>query len=520
VDTRTLHLLQQTAAYFSAQRHRAYLVGGSVRNLLLGELCLDWDIVTDGSAPALARRLADTLEGYYAYMHEKASRVVVKNGHEISFDIAPLMGHTIEYDLRQRDFTINAIAVPLADAVQQLGAEADDENVVASLVGARGGTGARLATRLRDKLIDPLHGAADIGVRRLRAVSSDVFRHDPLRMLRAVRLRMRYQLTIDNWTQSLMMRDAALLPSVAAERIHDELYAILEPVGATEQLRFLDALGLLTVLIPEFTAARDMPQPSPHYWDVLEHSLETVGTLEQLALLLQGDVEQIRQSEWETSGGDLVEIQTLLHEAEEQGIFQLALLAAPRMKLAALLHDIGKPATYTTDDEGFVHFYGHPQIGVPLAQQIMKRLSVSKHDSHLVQQVTAHHMRPGQLGHASPVTPRAIRRYFVDLGHTGIYVALFSLADHLATQGPQPLTASWERHVSVVRLLLTSYIRERESILPPQLISAEELMRRLKLEPGPIVGQLLEQLAEAQADGLIHSKEEAFWLAEEYLPKK
>ncbi len=533
MDTRTLHLLKQTAAYFSAQRQRAYLIGGSVRNLLLDEPCLDWDIVTDGSAAALARRLADTLGGYYAYMHEKASRVVVKNGQEVSFDIASLMGHTIEYDLRQRDFTINAIAVPLVEMVQHLETVADDENVVAAhpgddegapsrvwrtmkAVNARGGAGARL----RDKLIDPLHGAADIGARRLRAVSSDVFQHDPLRILRAVRLRTRYQLTIDNWTQSLMMRDAALLPSVAAERIHDELYAILEPVGATEQLRFLDALGLLTVLIPEFTAARDMPQPSPHYWDVLEHSLETVGTLEQLALLLQGDVEQIRQSKWETSDGDLVEIQTLLHEAEEQGIFQLALLAAPRMKLAALLHDIGKPATYMTDDEGLVHFYGHPQIGVPLAQQIMKRLTVSKHDSRLMQQVTAHHMRPGQLGQVSPVTPRAIRRYFVDLGHTGIYVALFSLADHLATQGPQPLTASWERHVSVVRLLLTSYIRERESILPPQLVGAEELMRRLKLEPGPIVGQLLEQLAEAQADGLIHSKEEAFWLAEEYLLKK
>ena len=124
-------------------------------------------------------------------------------------------------------------------------------------------------------------------------------------------------------------------------------------------------------------------------------------------------------------------------------------------------------------------------------------------------------MRPGQLGQDGPVTPRAIRRYFVDLGPTGIYVALISLADHLATLGPQPAKDSWQRHLAVVRLLLTGYIRERESILPPRLISPEELMRRLKLQPGPIIGQLLDLIAEAQAEGTIHSKEEAVWFAEE-----
>ncbi len=105
----------------------------------------------------------------------------------------------------------------------------------------------------------------------------------------------------------------------------------------------------------------------------------------------------------------------------------------------------------------------------------------------------------------------------MDLGPTGIAVALFSLADHLATLGPQPLTDAWEQHVAVVRLLLVRYIRERESILPPRLVSAEELMRRLKLGRGPQVGQLLDQIAEAQAEGMVRSKEEALWWAEEWL---
>ncbi len=495
LDTHTLHLLHQTTQYFTDHHQPAYLVGGSLRNILLGEPCTDWDIVTTGDAHQLARRLADKLGGHYVHLHEKASRVIVasnagtpNNKKEITLDISPLNDKTLEDDLHQRDFTINAIAAPLAQIVQYL----EIDNAEHPQPGQPSIVGATLAVALGDgsvqgpgpvqlalarHLIDPLHGLSDLESHRLKAVNEDIFRHDPLRMLRAIRLMMRYQLQLDPWTESLMIRDAALLPQVAAERIHEELYAILGPAGATERLRFLDQHGLFTVIFPEFVAARGMRQPSSHYWDVLEHSLESVGALEQLASMLQEDTQ---------STG-----------------------------LAALLHDIGKPVTYSSDEHGGIHFYNHPQAGVPLVEQVMRRLCVSTQDRRLAQLVAAHHMRPGQLGQNGPLTPRAIRRYFVDLGPTGIYVALISLADHLATLGPQPTTGSWERHLRVVRLLLTSYIRERERILPPRLISPEELMRRLKLGPGPQIGQLLDLIAEAQAEGTIHSKEEALWLAEE-----
>ena len=318
-------------------------------------------------------------------------------------------------------------------------------------------------------------------------------------MLRAVRLMMRYGLSIEPETEKLLIRDAQLLKNVAVERVHDELYAILEPEGATARLRFLDEHGLFTVIFPEFIPARGMRQPYPHYWDVLEHSIEAVGMLERLAEMVQEEME----------------LAELLREAEEQGIFSFAALKSPRVKMAALLHDIGKTVTYATDEEGHIHFYHHPQAGVPLAQEIMKRLRASTQDRRFVQQVVAHHMRPGQLGQDGPVTLRATRRYFADLGPVGIYVALISLADHLATLGPQPRGEAWERHLDVVRLLLTRYIRERETILPPRLISADELMHRLELEPGPQVGQLLDLIAEAQAEGRVSSKEEAVWLAED-----
>src|SRR5579883_660135 len=492
LDGWTLDLLQRSAQHFRHSGQQAYLVGGSVRNLLLHAPCADWDITTGGDTPRLARRLANALGGSYVHMHDKACHVIVKHKQqEMTIDVSPINGNTIEEDLHARDFTLNALALPLDNAIQHLTA------------------GEPLA------LIDPLHGADDLAAHLLRAVNDTIFLHDPVRMLRAVRLMARYQFTIEPHTAEMLTRDAPLLKRAASERVHDELYAILKLDGATAHLRFLDQHGLFTTLFPEFIPARGMPQPSLHYWDVLEHSLETVGALELLATVCQQTPEQLRHSSLDPAGqGDLAEIQALLLEAERQDIFTLAAIATPVMKMAALLHDIGKTVTYTVDDEGAIHFYHHPQEGIPLAQQIMRRLSASMRDRRLVQQVVAHHMRPGQLSH-DVLTVRATRRFFVDLGPSGINVILIALADHLAMRGPEALTDAWSRHLATTRLLLSRYIRERESILPPRLIQPEELIRHLHLERGPIIGELLEYIAEAQADGLIHSKEEALWFAEE-----
>lgn len=491
----TLHLLTQVLQYLSSQVQQSYLVGGAVRNLLLAEPCRDWDIVIDGDAVTIARQLARLVGGHYAYLHEKASRVILKDGEqETHIDLAPMQGSSIEDDLRLRDFTVNAIALPLASGVAS----------------ATGGDAL--------SCIDPFHGTDDLAARCLRAVDDGVFRNDPLRMLRAVRFTALYHFTLEPQTLQLLARDATLLSQVASERIHEELYAILRPDGAAERVRFLDTHQLLTVLLPEFIPARGMPQPRLHHWDVLNHSIETVATLEQLATLFQEPSEQLQLSPLESpqGSGDLATIQTLLEEAEQAGLFQRASLRAPVTKMAALLHDIGKPVTYTVDEQGGIRFYGHPQAGAPLARQIMRRLGASNQDLRLVQQVVYHHMRPGLLSQET-VTQRALRRYFVDLGPTGITVALISLADHLAMRGPEPLTEAWSRHLATVRVLLTRYIRERESLLPPRILQPAELMRRLHIAPGPQLGQLLEQIAEAQAEGRIHSKDEALWFAEEWL---
>nr|MBA2680152.1 HD domain-containing protein [Ktedonobacteraceae bacterium] len=452
VDSWTLQVLEQCTRYFEQQNIQAYLVGGSVRNLLLAVPIVDWDIVVAGDVPALARRLANTLGGFYAHLHEKASRVVIKKDQqEVIFDIAPQQGNSIEADLHTRDFTLNALALPLPNLVHHL---------------------------LHKKplvFLDPLCGLDDLAQRRLKVVANNVFQNDPLRLLRAVRFMMRYKLTLEERTDSLLRRDASLLLQAAPERIHEELYAILGPEGAVDRLHFMDAHQLFTTLFPEFISARGMRQPDLHHWDVLEHSIETIAALENLAtFFLQPTAEPPFLSTAEAQE-NLQEIKVLLREAEEQSVFQIETLTSPALKLAALLHDIGKTVTYTMNEAGNITFYHHPQAGVPLAQHITRRLSMKIQDRRLVQQVVAHHMRPGQLSH-DEITERAIRRYFVELGPMGIHVGLISLADHLAMRGPDALTDHWNRHLATVRLLLTRYIHERDRILPPRLIQGEELM--------------------------------------------
>ncbi|GCE46985.1 HD domain-containing protein [Thermosporothrix hazakensis] len=493
-QARMLSVLPQTSAYFESQQQQAYLVGGSVRDLLHQQPCKDWDIVSTGDAHQLARKLANHLDAYYAQMNEKASRITLKPAEEeLILDIAPLHGTAIEADLQERDFTINAIAIPLPNLV------------------------AHLTSGTELQLLDPLHGVDDLHTKTLRATGDAVFQRDPLRLLRAIRFMTTLQFSIEPQTAEMLTRDANLLPQTASERIREEFYTILKPDGAASRLHYMDKHGLFTALIPEFIPARGMPQPSLHNWDVLEHSIETVAALEKLSQALDGPPEKLRESRLNhNQTDDIITLQALLKEAEEQHLYSREALTSPPMKLAALLHDIGKTTTYAVDNEGHIHFYHHPQAGVPLARQIMHRLGASNAESRLVQQVVAHHMRPGQLS-GTEITQRAIRRYFVDLGPVGINVALVSLADHLAMRGPQDLTEAWQRHLSTVVLLLTRYIRERDRILPPRVITPQELIHRLNLKPGPIIGQLLEMLSEAQAEGIIHSKEDALWFASEKL---
>ncbi|MER3515310.1 MAG: hypothetical protein C4310_13710, partial [Chloroflexota bacterium] len=220
-----------------------YLVGGAVRDALLGRPIRDLDFALAGDAIRLARTVADHLGlSFYILDAERGiGRVVAGDEERMTLDFARFRGPDLAADLAGRDFTVNALALPAT------------------------------ATDLSE-LIDPLGGRQDLERRLLRATSDTAFRDDPVRVIRAVRLALQLGFTIESHTQALLRAAAGLVGQPAPERSRDELAHILAGPGVALALRQLDELGALAVLIPEIEALKGLAQPPPERQDVWGHT--------------------------------------------------------------------------------------------------------------------------------------------------------------------------------------------------------------------------------------------------------
>jgi tRNA nucleotidyltransferase/poly(A) polymerase len=484
-------IIEQVCAFLRARSIEAYLVGGCVRDWLLGRSSHDVDFAVAGDAVKLARQVADRKGGAFVLLDQErcTARVVARgeDGQRFFIDFARLQGDDIITDLSKRDFTVNAIAVAV---------EAD--------------TGSRI--------IDPYSGQRDLQLGLVRAVSEMAFLDDPLRTLRAVRLAAEMEASIEQGTEELLREAVPLIANVSAERVRDELSKILALPGAPQNLRYLDEFGLLVVIIPELETLKGVEQSAPHYLDVFEHSLETVRRLEQVVDVVEGyDGEEV-------ADGALSLIPLLLSPFSRQLSAHLSqLISGDRtrltvLKLVALLHDLGKPATKSVDDEGVIHFYGHEQEGTEVVGAILRRLRFGGNEVSLAKTIVANHMRPSLLADQEVVTGRAVYRFFRDTGDAGVDTLLFYLADHLATWGLNLRMARWQRRVEFVASMLADYYeRHHEVISPPKLISGHDLMEEFGLEEGPRIGELLESVREAQVEGEVRTREEALALVKELL---
>ncbi len=452
-----------------------YVVGGFVRDGLIGRTNNDIDLAVGGNATSIASDVAAAFGAKMVPLDEvnQVARVVL-TGAEARWhlDFATLRGN-INEDLTLRDFTINAMAVSLADVK---------------------------AGWSQVRLIDPLGGQRDLTQKTIRAANESAFWHDPARLLRAVRFAAVLDSSVDRATETFMRRDAALITEVAAERLRDELCQILESKRAYDSLRFLARLGLLDRLMPELTPARGVAQPPEHFWDVFEHSLETVGALELL----------LRDREAEGAGDILSPVpwteDVARHFAEEVAVGRTR---KGLLKLAGLLHDIAKPATKTLEQDGRMRFLEHARQGTEMAAELMKRLRFSNHETRLVLLMIEHHMRPGYLLGEEMPSRRAIYRYFRDTGEAGIDILFLGLADHLAARGPTLDPAEWRRHAETTGYILSKWFQEQAVVVPPKLIDGHTLVDTLGLSPGPRIGELLEMVREAQAAGELRTSEEA-----------
>lgn len=491
-------LLARLDAFFRGRGVTAYVVGGFLRDALMGRDSRDVDLSIADDPLAVGPELADALDGRYFPLAEerRVARVLlaeppvrrgvpVRRGAKVYIDLLPLRGD-IESDLRGRDFTIDAMATALGQAAA--GAAA---------------------------VIDPTGGQDDLRRGLVRVIGEEAFRADPLRPLRGARLAVELDFEVDPNTAELIRGHAGGLTQAAAERQRDELMRVLATPRAGLGLRLLDSLRLLERLLPELAESRGVEQPKEHYWDVFDHSLEAVGRLD---LLLAEDEPRDRRGQriWRELWDQLA-----WWEGAREYFREEVPAERPRsavLKLGGLLHDIAKPETKTFDATGRMRFFGHGDVGAEKAGRVLQRLRFSAREVALVQTMVKAHLRPVQMGQQGPPTRRALYRYFRDCGDAAIETLFLSLADHLATVGPRVRISDWRHHAALVNYILTKRFQEEEVTSPAKLLGGDELMAELNISPGPLVGRLLETVREAQAAGEISTREEALAVARAALP--
>jgi poly(A) polymerase len=443
----------------------AWIVGGAVRDRLLGRVTTDLDLALAGDPEAAARAIARTAGGTaFELSGAFGAWRVVGRGHAWHVDVVRLLDDDLPADLAARDFTVNAMAEPLA-----------------------GGA-----------VLDPHGGRGDLDARRLRMVSAGGLADDPLRTLRAVRLANELELEVEPETAAEVRRRAPELERVAAERVFQELKRVVAGERPVAGLELMDELGVLGVVLPELGALRGVEQNVFHHRDVLGHTLEVLGAVARL----------------EAGSGELGEhaeaVRALLAEplADE-------LTRGGAMRFAALLHDAAKPATRGLRPDGRVTFVGHDAEGAQLARDVLRRLRGSQRLADYVAALTLHHLRLGFLVHERPLSRRAIFRYLSATEPYSADVTVFTVADRLATRGKnaEPAIAA---HLELARAVLEPALERRSAPRAEPLVRGDELARELGVR-GPRIGRLLAELEEAQYAGEIRTREDALSLARSLL---
>lgn len=474
-------MLERARVFLANRQVAAWAVGGSVRDMLLGVPTADADLVVDApNVPQLGRQFADEIGGGFYHLDQDRNYVRVLSepdgaGNRTRLDITPLGDQDITAELSRRDFTVNAIAIPLE------------------------------TWQTPDNLINPLDGCADLRQRVLRAVKPSVYVDDGIRLMRLARLAGQLGFTVDEETQALAKRDASHIADVSPDRLRDELCKVLALSDAKSAIRLLDDIGVLSRILPELDAARGVTQPIEHYWDVFNHLIETVGFMDSL---LDEDRRTpdsaLSQMPWSEDIAD--------YFAEEvSGGVDRAVLT----KLACLLHDVAKPQTKTVEDSGKTRFLGHPEQGAEVTEAAMERLHFSRRANAYVSLLVRQHLRPMQLSNnLETPTRRALYRFKRDLGDAAIGAVWLAMADFLAAKGPMLDPNEWRRRVSHCSLVMESILAEpAEDMAPPQLVNGYMLMKALGVGPGPRVGQILEAVREALAAGEVSTPEQALEFA-------
>jgi tRNA nucleotidyltransferase/poly(A) polymerase len=454
--------LEETRGLFAGRE--AWIVGGAVRDRLLGRATTDLDVSLPEDPKHSAQRLARATGGAaFRLSGAFGAWRVVGPDQAWHVDLVRLRDGDIRADLAARDFTINAMAEPLD-----------------------GG-----------ELLDPHGGRVDLEERRLRAVGARSLADDPLRTLRAVRLAVDLKLWIDPATAAELGRHAPGLARVAPERVFGELKQVVCAPAARTGLALMEAHGITAEVLPELLALRGVEQTVYHHLDVHDHTLAVFD-----------QVVAIERDPMAAGFGEHAEAVSAALRAPLAD----ELTRGQAMRFAALLHDAAKPWTRTERPDGRVGFPGHDREGAETARAVLRRLRTSAKLAGYVAALCLHHLQLGFLVHQRPLDRRAVWRYLKATEPWSAEVTVFTVADRLATLGrnAEPAIAA---HLDVAREML-GHAFAADADRPP-LVRGDEVARELGVPPGPRLGELLAQLEEDRFAGAIGTREEALRRARE-----
>ena len=441
----------------------AWIVGGTVRDRLMGRPLRDIDVAVVGDPEPPARAIAAAVGGPVFQLSETfgAWRAIDRERERV-YDVSPLQADTIEEDLARRDFTVNAMAEPLS-----------------------GG-----------ELIDPQAGRADLEARRLRVLSPAAYRDDPLRPLRLARLAAELGFSPDRETERLTREAAPRVAAAAAERQFAELRRLVLADGVLDGMQLADRLGLLAAVLPEVAELHGVEQSHFHHLDVYDHTIEVlaqqVGLEARIEELFGELAPRLRAVLKEPAGDELTRLEAL--------------------RFGALLHDIGKPVTREVRPDGRVTFIGHDAVGEEMVHRLCRRLRTSERFARLIGALARYHLVLGFLVHQRPLGRDAVYGYLELTDPVEVEVTLLSCADRLATRGRNAESAI-ARHLELARELMAEALDWRASGGPRPPLPGDELAAELGVEPGPELGRLLRELRRAAFTGEATTREEAVELA-------
>jgi len=438
--------------------HGSWIVGGCLRDAILGRPVADVDVVVAGD-PEAAARAVSRAHGASRFRLSRDFGAWRITGGTLPWqvDVMPLLGGTLDEDLARRDFTVNALA---------------------------------LAVTGHADIVDRHGGIADLDAARIALVSDSALTDDPVRIIRLARIANALGFAIDRRARDAARDAASAICEAPGERVMEEFSRVVRADDPVAAFALLDDVGGLAGLIPQLGECRGVQQSDYHHLDVLAHTMEVVAGV----AAIQADPQTIFRGNADVVAASLAE-----PLADD-------LTRGDAVRITALVHDMAKAATRGVTDEGRVTFARHDQIGAGMADALMRHLRTSTRLREFVTNGVREHLALGFMVHRQPLSRVQHDRFLRRVAPDPVEAIVLSVADRRATDGPRTTPMQITRHLAMAREMLAAHvaIEAREPIR--SAVDGAELADMLGRQPGPWIAEVLTAIREQMLMGRLDNR--------------